>query len=541
MQSEFVAKRSDANPDEGKSKYGDVKFADEKNKKYPIDTEAHIRAAWNYINKSKNAGKYSSEDVKAIKAKIVSAWKDKIDKAGPPSTSDMQSGFIFVELNQSNLKAFDGLAAGEFTDMRGRGVTFLPEELPEYIDNTKKIIESTRTESGAVVGLPIDLEGHDHKGGAGWIVDMELDPKRSVIRFLANWTKAGEELIRENMRRFFSPATDPYNKVILGGSMTNNPGSRDDNYRYVLRPIELSAQISKLEMSDSMGSLLKSVCGEFNNEFGYDWSIPSQTLTGEEEDEYFHVFGYPENPEIFDGYLIAQSMDGDDLFKVPYTVSSDDEIEFDDRDAWVPVKINYQEMPKMAEQESKLVHQLRHLLSEFTGHKPAIQSPKGESQGDNMAGTQEVPTVAELMKAPEAIAELDRLANERAAELVKANERKAKISEFAAKLTGGEKGKGNGIAVKAEKVEAVLLALPAESQADMMALLEVTLTKTVDLIEHGHGAEFENKTELPAQIKPALAEWVKAKRTVKSFFEVNPEAGKYEQYDLAEFEQPKEK
>ena len=81
----FIAKRTDANPKEGEGKYGNVEFADAKNKKYPIDTEEHIRAAWNYINKSGNAGKYSSEDAKAIKAKIVAAWKDKISKDGPPS------------------------------------------------------------------------------------------------------------------------------------------------------------------------------------------------------------------------------------------------------------------------------------------------------------------------------------------------------------------------------------------------------------------------------------------------------------------------
>lgn len=80
-----VAKREDTDPKEGEHKYGDVKFADEKNKKYPIDTEEHIRAAWNYINKEKNAAEYSAEDLKAIKARIVAAWKEKIDKDGPPS------------------------------------------------------------------------------------------------------------------------------------------------------------------------------------------------------------------------------------------------------------------------------------------------------------------------------------------------------------------------------------------------------------------------------------------------------------------------
>ncbi|MFZ0051848.1 MAG: DUF6582 domain-containing protein [Desulfobaccales bacterium] len=80
-----VAARADIDPKEGEKKYGDVKFADEKNKKYPIDTEKHIRAAWNYLNKAKNAAKYDAEDLKTIKGKIIAAWKEKIDKEGPPS------------------------------------------------------------------------------------------------------------------------------------------------------------------------------------------------------------------------------------------------------------------------------------------------------------------------------------------------------------------------------------------------------------------------------------------------------------------------
>jgi HK97 family phage prohead protease len=67
-----------------KKPYGDVDYADPKNGKYPIDTEAHIRAAWSYINMPKNQAGYTSSEVASIKEKIVAAWKKKIDKDGPP-------------------------------------------------------------------------------------------------------------------------------------------------------------------------------------------------------------------------------------------------------------------------------------------------------------------------------------------------------------------------------------------------------------------------------------------------------------------------
>ena len=73
-----------------KSPYGDVDYADpgyqeDKKKRYPVDTEKHIRAANSYIGQKGNAAKYSPEQVAHIKSKIASAWKAKIDKSGPPS------------------------------------------------------------------------------------------------------------------------------------------------------------------------------------------------------------------------------------------------------------------------------------------------------------------------------------------------------------------------------------------------------------------------------------------------------------------------
>lgn len=53
--------------------YGNVSYADTKNKKYPIDTAAHVRAAWSYINQAKNQGGYSPAELSSIKSKIKAA------------------------------------------------------------------------------------------------------------------------------------------------------------------------------------------------------------------------------------------------------------------------------------------------------------------------------------------------------------------------------------------------------------------------------------------------------------------------------------
>ena len=72
-----IDKREDVNPQEGERKYGDVPYADPTNKKYPIDTEEHVRAAWNYINHEDNAAKYDKDEVQTIKNRIKRAAKDK--------------------------------------------------------------------------------------------------------------------------------------------------------------------------------------------------------------------------------------------------------------------------------------------------------------------------------------------------------------------------------------------------------------------------------------------------------------------------------
>lgn len=70
-----IDRREDVNPEQGEREYGDVKFADPTNNKYPIDTEEHVRAAWSYINHRDNAAKYDSDEVKLIKQRIKRAAK----------------------------------------------------------------------------------------------------------------------------------------------------------------------------------------------------------------------------------------------------------------------------------------------------------------------------------------------------------------------------------------------------------------------------------------------------------------------------------
>lgn len=78
--------------------YGNVKYADPKNGKYPVDTESHARSAWSYINMPKNAAQYPMNGVtlSEVKSAIKAACKkfgidvsDNDGDAGGASRSDL--------------------------------------------------------------------------------------------------------------------------------------------------------------------------------------------------------------------------------------------------------------------------------------------------------------------------------------------------------------------------------------------------------------------------------------------------------------------
>jgi type III secretion system FlhB-like substrate exporter len=61
----------------GVERYGDTRFADPTNKKYPIDTPGRIKAAWAYIHQPNNAAKYTAAERRTIVSRIQKAAKSR--------------------------------------------------------------------------------------------------------------------------------------------------------------------------------------------------------------------------------------------------------------------------------------------------------------------------------------------------------------------------------------------------------------------------------------------------------------------------------
>lgn len=74
------------------AEFADPGYLKDRKKRCPLDTEAHIRAAWGYIHHPKNQAPYTADQLAEIKARIVAAWKAKIDKKGPPLAAGKNIG-----------------------------------------------------------------------------------------------------------------------------------------------------------------------------------------------------------------------------------------------------------------------------------------------------------------------------------------------------------------------------------------------------------------------------------------------------------------
>jgi HK97 family phage prohead protease len=71
----FMSERAAGDSGETASAYADPGYKDDKVKRYPINTAAHVKAAWAYINMPKNDADYSATQLASIKSRIKTAAK----------------------------------------------------------------------------------------------------------------------------------------------------------------------------------------------------------------------------------------------------------------------------------------------------------------------------------------------------------------------------------------------------------------------------------------------------------------------------------
>jgi hypothetical protein len=239
-----IEKREDVSPKEGKSKYGDVTFADEKNKKYPLDSETHVRAAWSYINMPKNAAKYSSEDVKTIKRKIKAAGKKydiEFSDDGDDKEDKAESSLVYAAATID----LEGETPAEIVYMpQGEDITITPMVGGKAKSVALKVDSDVAEVLQAALAKRLDdpirpYAGFDHKAGPASFLpkSFKWDEERGVI-LEVDWTQAGKEAVSGRNYSYFSPTFLLSGKKVAGlpdtgevGSLTNNPAFREQKMK----------------------------------------------------------------------------------------------------------------------------------------------------------------------------------------------------------------------------------------------------------------------------------------------------------------------
>lgn len=182
-----------------KEPYGDVTYADpgyqkDGQKRYPIDTEAHARAAWSYINQADNAAEYTSEQLARIKAKIVAALK----KYG------VEVNKMASESNDSDM-ADDGLHINKGGDLMEDElvVTDSVDEIVKSDDATEVVSEETIEKSAAE---EVEAEDVVEKSDSETEVETVVE-KSDVVE-----DSAVEEIVEksdsEDLKEFISKALE---------------------------------------------------------------------------------------------------------------------------------------------------------------------------------------------------------------------------------------------------------------------------------------------------------------------------------------------
>lgn len=470
--------------------------------------------------------------------------------------------YLFTHLQAEDAgegRWIDALTYGTFIEMWGRKIEVEEDQLAAYLENTKDAIAATETESGELVGLPIDLKGHDEDEAAGWIIDVRLAEAdgREVIQGLVKWTPAGVEAIKNNTRRLFSPTFDQGRLVIYGGSLTNWPASRDfESGITLLRPVELARLSGHLyRLQDPPEDSIE----ETVDRVRYAWWEQEEMRPGPES----YVV------EVFAEYVIIERSDG--FFRVPYSLE-EGAVTFDDESEWMQVRKSWIEMARRA---------MRGLLENLLGQEVPIDKSNEDEDPPNELGSdpstkpslEEVMTVkledltpeeqeslvAQLASslnlgeiaspdANELGGPLAKLIQDQATALAAKQIAEAKRAEeivsLTEVLTGGTDEDPAGIPVPADELKSFLESLNDEQREAATKIFDmIRANGLVNFSSRGHNRRIEGKTKLEGPMKLELTKFLDADKdhTVDRFFEINAvDLGPIEDYDLAEFEPEKE-
>jgi HK97 family phage prohead protease len=133
--------------------YADPGYHPDGAKRYPLDSERQIRAAWAYIHQDDNARRYTPAQLALIRARIVTAWQARIDPEGPPAEhAAMEVAAGLQKLIGADLAALADTLAQGLTKFAGDIVPRL-DALQKRVDDIAQTPLPPQTALRSYVGI----------------------------------------------------------------------------------------------------------------------------------------------------------------------------------------------------------------------------------------------------------------------------------------------------------------------------------------------------------------------------------------------------
>lgn len=408
------------------------------------------------------------------------------------------SMFGFPEVLTAGTKPFPGFAAGEFETF-WRTIKVEPEELPTYMSNTKRLIEG-RQRNGEP-GLPIDAERHDGGKAAGWITDISPGNVKNsmgetvpVLMMTPKWTSLGVELITDKIMTNFSPTFYSHTKQILGGSLTNWPGSVDANEVPLFPAVQLSRPRRLWGMRQNTEQIVNQIVDKLSSVFGLQRQDDGVEDSGGES--------MPDNMGI--------TLDA---------LSPEDRAELEKQarlDALKELGLDEDITPDKIKEQVNL-----DALKGITD--PAILQQKVKELVD--------------MTIEQQFEDLDRLATQRMQEMFAQRRRTLEVQQFCRDVTGGTTDVPYGLKVKREDLESLLLGMEDSTRKKFQEILSrIWESGRIDFGEYGHGRERQGDKVLEPLVASQLKEYLEQGGSVEMFFETaGDDLGEMAQYNLSEY------
>ncbi len=407
-------------------------------------------------------------------------------------TVDSKAGFRIVQI----------LRAGEFVDMNGKDVDVTSDDLDTYVANSNA--ELSKNELAVELGHPEDAGAP----AAGWYRQFFKKMIDGV-----DWVCAKVELsalgiksLEDQLYKYFSGSLDLAEKAIFGGGFVNRPAISGQQpvgslARYLHpRSARSATSLTNLEMSyeDLRNKLSDALSAK------YQQQMQSIGNSG------------PWIVATFPDKIICQK--GEDYYEIPFTIEND-EVVFGDP---TPVEMNW--TPKADNNGGQTQMNKQQPLASNTAIDLRMALEEAEKRGVALGRH-------EFAYAQQKLSEAERRGRETALAEAK---RSREIAEFAHRVTNA------GTKVLPQKQEDIIALLndaPSEDyRLRVQAFLQgVAQTGLADLSEIGSSLDGQGNKELANFAKPLLRQWIKKGRDIAEFFDANPELGKMNEYDLAEF------